>query len=389
MEKACRWSYSPARNIDPGPPATGRPKGQACSVCAPSSRSYERIHRSNLVGMGVLPLQFPDGQSVASLGLAGHETFDLAAVDDGAATVKPGRRPPCSSKGGAHRHAEGMAVLPSRGFCKRCCARCEQDADRDGAVWALGRRDPRTSAIYGTALGWRPVASERRVGRASTGSHGLVIAVPGAPGGREMQPSTNRRARRGRTSSKRACCAARGWRIRRVSDRDPERPCHRPPDGSASVRGTGSRARGRPVPGLQYGPRPSSARPVEPSRSTANGSLAPSISPLRRSRGHQPVHLAGGAATDRSVCDGAVGRANRGTGAGRCPRRCPRACVTGARRRSPRSPCSSRCPAERCERGVCGADARIVVGQGKHGDVVQAVAALPAERVRAAVAPAP
>jgi aconitase A len=33
--------------------------------------SYERIHRSNLVGMGVLPLQFPDGESVESLGLTG------------------------------------------------------------------------------------------------------------------------------------------------------------------------------------------------------------------------------------------------------------------------------------------------------------------------------
>ena len=36
------------------------------------AQSYERIHRSNLVGMGVLPLQFPDGESVASLGLTGQ-----------------------------------------------------------------------------------------------------------------------------------------------------------------------------------------------------------------------------------------------------------------------------------------------------------------------------
>jgi len=51
------------------------------------ARSYERIHRSNLVGMGVLPLQFPDGASVESLGLTGGETFDLAALEDGARTL--------------------------------------------------------------------------------------------------------------------------------------------------------------------------------------------------------------------------------------------------------------------------------------------------------------
>jgi aconitate hydratase len=41
------------------------------------AESYERIHRSNLVGMGVLPLQFKAGESVASLGLTGEETFDV------------------------------------------------------------------------------------------------------------------------------------------------------------------------------------------------------------------------------------------------------------------------------------------------------------------------
>jgi aconitate hydratase len=51
------------------------------------ARSYERIHRSNLVGMGVLPLQFPDGESVASLGLTGAETFDLAPLEAGTRTL--------------------------------------------------------------------------------------------------------------------------------------------------------------------------------------------------------------------------------------------------------------------------------------------------------------
>jgi aconitate hydratase len=45
--------------------------------------SYERIHRSNLVGMGVLPLQFPEGTDAASLGLDGTETFDLEGLSQG------------------------------------------------------------------------------------------------------------------------------------------------------------------------------------------------------------------------------------------------------------------------------------------------------------------
>jgi aconitate hydratase A / 2-methylisocitrate dehydratase len=49
-------------------------------VRAVIAESFERIHRSNLVGMGVLPLQFQPGDSVASLGLTGHETFSIAGI---------------------------------------------------------------------------------------------------------------------------------------------------------------------------------------------------------------------------------------------------------------------------------------------------------------------
>ncbi len=56
-------------------------KGTALlGVRAVIAESYERIHRSNLIGMGVLPLQFADGQSAATLGLTGDETFDIAGV---------------------------------------------------------------------------------------------------------------------------------------------------------------------------------------------------------------------------------------------------------------------------------------------------------------------
>jgi len=51
-------------------------------VRAVLAESYERIHRSNLVGMGVLPLQFRDGESAATLGLTGEEVFDIAGLDN-------------------------------------------------------------------------------------------------------------------------------------------------------------------------------------------------------------------------------------------------------------------------------------------------------------------
>jgi len=55
-------------------------------VRAVVAQSYERIHRSNLVGMGVLPLQLPEGVSAASLGLDGTETFNLDGLE---AALKP------------------------------------------------------------------------------------------------------------------------------------------------------------------------------------------------------------------------------------------------------------------------------------------------------------
>ena len=56
-------------------------------VRAVIAASYERIHRSNLVGMGVLPLEFPPGETWQSLGLTGEETFDIPGLDD---TLTPG-----------------------------------------------------------------------------------------------------------------------------------------------------------------------------------------------------------------------------------------------------------------------------------------------------------
>ncbi len=58
-------------------------KGTALlGVRAVIAQSYERIHRSNLIGMGVLPLQFPEGESADSLGLSGEETFEVSGVTE-------------------------------------------------------------------------------------------------------------------------------------------------------------------------------------------------------------------------------------------------------------------------------------------------------------------
>jgi aconitate hydratase len=64
---------------------------QLLGVRAVIARSFERIHRSNLVGMGILPCEFTDGDSAQSLGLAGDETFDILDIDAGIAPRQAAR----------------------------------------------------------------------------------------------------------------------------------------------------------------------------------------------------------------------------------------------------------------------------------------------------------
>ncbi|HWJ51549.1 MAG TPA: aconitate hydratase [Solirubrobacteraceae bacterium] len=75
-------------------------------VRAVIAESFERIHRSNLVGMGVLPLQFPDGQSASSLGLTGEETFSITGI---AAAMADDGSPPQEVRVRVER-SEGEAV---------------------------------------------------------------------------------------------------------------------------------------------------------------------------------------------------------------------------------------------------------------------------------------
>jgi aconitate hydratase len=86
-------------------------------VRAVIAQSFERIHRSNLVGMGVLPLQFQDGDSVESLGLTGHETFSIAGLAN-ADSIPPeshgARRRQALHGHREDRHPQRTALLPSR-----------------------------------------------------------------------------------------------------------------------------------------------------------------------------------------------------------------------------------------------------------------------------------
>ena len=91
-------------------------------VRAVIAASFERIHRSNLVGMGVLPLEFLPGQTWQSLGLTGEEIFDILGLDD---TLQPrqhadGRRHARRRHARRvrshrpHRHAGRARLLPQR-----------------------------------------------------------------------------------------------------------------------------------------------------------------------------------------------------------------------------------------------------------------------------------
>ena len=100
-------------------------KGPALlGVRAILAESFERIHRSNLVGMGVLPLEFPEGQSAASLGLTGTERFTLRTPADHPLEV--GGSLEVSAQG---QHRGGSVSFP---------ARCRVDSGNELDYWRSG-----------------------------------------------------------------------------------------------------------------------------------------------------------------------------------------------------------------------------------------------------------
>ncbi|MCH8936371.1 MAG: aconitate hydratase AcnA [Gemmatimonadetes bacterium] len=84
-------------------------KGTALQgVRAVIAASYERIHRSNLIGMGVLPLQFEDGVNADTLGLTGEERFSITGIAEG---LKPGSRLTVKTEGQTDGKTESFEVL--------------------------------------------------------------------------------------------------------------------------------------------------------------------------------------------------------------------------------------------------------------------------------------
>lgn len=129
-------------------------KGTALlGVKAVIAESYERIHRSNLIGMGVLPLQFPEGDSALTLGLTGEETFSftgVTALNDGGVRG-PSRSPPtpvwsstrsCASTPPARRTTTATAAS-----CSTCSGRCcASDRPVKGVRRARHRRSDRAAS---------------------------------------------------------------------------------------------------------------------------------------------------------------------------------------------------------------------------------------------------
>ena len=145
-------------------------------VRAVVAESFERIHRSNLIGMGVLPLQFPEGESAKSLGIDAHEQFSVSgfrrAAERGRATEDlQGARRRCRVRGhGAYRHPQGGRLLPPR---------------RDPAVRAA-RSARSVSSAGGTSSG-RAVGGDGSAGGFTQTLRDLLAAR--GPSGYETAPA--------------------------------------------------------------------------------------------------------------------------------------------------------------------------------------------------------
>jgi Aconitase C-terminal domain len=101
------------RASDADSPQNRRPRAKGTAllgVRAVTAESYERIHRPNVVGMGVLPLQYADRDTAGSLGLTGEEEFAIAgveAINDGTTPLEvwQGHRVPGQTANGHAREA--------------------------------------------------------------------------------------------------------------------------------------------------------------------------------------------------------------------------------------------------------------------------------------------
>ena len=94
-------------------------------VKAAIAESYERIHRSNLLMMGVLPLQFMHGESPESLGLTGRESFSIIGVDNAEASEVTVHADDKEFRGrlGSTRRASA-STCGTAGSSSTCCGAC-------------------------------------------------------------------------------------------------------------------------------------------------------------------------------------------------------------------------------------------------------------------------
>ena len=139
-------------------------------VRAVIAESFERIHRSNLVGMGVLPLQFVDGQNAASLGLSGKEIFEITGF---AAPLNAGELPRHVTVNAgntefqalrAHRHAEGGGLLPPRRDpAVRAAPAAWRPSGSGGASWTA--RSARAGSVAAHADSRRSPGGVRQAAR--------------------------------------------------------------------------------------------------------------------------------------------------------------------------------------------------------------------------------
>jgi hypothetical protein len=196
-------------------------------VKAVIAQSYERIHRSNLVGMGVLPLQFQEGDSPESLGLDGTETFDIQGIADGLeangtvqvlARKEDGTRspsPPTSVSTPTWTWSTtrtGASSTPCFGRWPR--ARCSPSPGRPGHP--QGSRTPEAPAGPVPAGASSLVEPEARAGEPPRGGGGRrsyqISPSPARSRNPTGVPSTSRRTMAVRRSSRFALVRSRAYR---------------------------------------------------------------------------------------------------------------------------------------------------------------------------------
>ena len=176
-------------------------------VRAVIAESFERIHRSNLVGMGVLPLQFAEGDSVAKLGLTGKESFEIGGIAEGLTAGK-------------------KLTVKADGKSFQVLARIDTP---DEARVLQARRHPalRAAAAARREAGLSALHSRRQKGRARRGAGCLAVRRLNRQLPSEL-PSFAAVAARPRWTLEAPCSPHRKnpcWRLASVGTANPQRPC--------------------------------------------------------------------------------------------------------------------------------------------------------------------